>query len=193
MTFKFQSHIRPDDPSMILHLREAENYRKIIINAANQYRFQQSVIAALGSRESGWGLALVPPGPHGTGDFTPRKFPTRHRPEPLPPDGRGFGRGLLQIDYDYHEFARTGNWQDPEGNIFYGVKILHDFLIILERRTELTGIDLLRAALASYNAGPGRILKAIRDGRDIDHYTANRDYSADVLDRAGFFQHHNWE
>ncbi len=193
MAFSFPTSIRPNDPSMTLHLREAEKYREIIMKAAHQYRFKPSVIAALGSRESGWGLALVPPGPHGTGDFAPRKYPTKHRPGSLPPDGKGFGRGLMQIDYDYHEFARSGNWQNPDENIFYGVRLLRNFLLVLKRKTGFTGTDLLRAALASFNAGPGRILKAIRERLDIDHYTTNRDYSADVLNRAGFFQQHGWD
>jgi soluble lytic murein transglycosylase-like protein len=50
----------------------------------------------------------------------------------------------------------------------------------------------LQGALAGYNAGPGNALRAIRDGRDVDFYTTGRDYSKDVLNRAGFFQLHGW-
>jgi hypothetical protein len=52
--------------------------------------------------------------------------------------------------------------------------------------------EILRAALASYNAGPGRILKAFRESKGIDYYTTGRNYSSDVLNRAGWFQLHGW-
>ena len=55
------------------------------------------------------------------------------------------------------------------------------------------GPALLRAALAAYNCGPGNVLKAIRNGLDVDFYTAHHDYSKDVLNRAGFFQLNEWE
>ena len=37
------------------------------------------------------------------------------------------------------------------------------------------------------------VLRTIRDERDVDFYTTGRDYSANVLDRAGFFQTHGWK
>jgi hypothetical protein len=40
-----------------------------IMDAAEKYNLQPSIIAGLGSRESLWGLALKPKGPAGTGDF----------------------------------------------------------------------------------------------------------------------------
>jgi len=63
---------------------------------------------------------------------------------------------------------------------------------VIRRKTNLEGAALLRAALAGYNAGVGNALTAIRDGRDIDFFTAHRDYSADVLNRAGWFQLKGW-
>jgi hypothetical protein len=35
-------------------------------------------------------------------------------------------------------------------------------------------------------------LHALRDGRDVDFYTSGRNYSADVLNRAGWFGGHGW-
>lgn len=49
------------------------------------------------------------------------------RTGPLPPDG-AFGRGLMEIDFDAHEFASTGNWQEPGENILYGCKVLAESL-----------------------------------------------------------------
>ena len=149
------------------------------------------MIGGLGSRESQWGLALKPVGPAGTGDFAPRRFPTRFRAGPLPPDG-GFGRGLLQIDYDAYDFARTGDWQEPAANIRFGCQVLAESRDVIQRKTDLEGRALLQAALAGYNAGPGNALRALRDGCDIDFFTAGRNYSKDVLNRAGFFQLRGW-
>jgi soluble lytic murein transglycosylase-like protein len=136
-------------------------------------------------------LILKPEGPTGTGDSLERRSPTRFRDGRLPPDA-GFGRGLMQIDFDAHEFARTGNWKDPEENISYGCKVLADSQDFIRRKTNLEGIPLLRAALAGYNAGPGNALRAFRDGHDLDFFTTGRDYSKDMLNRAGFFQLKGW-
>jgi soluble lytic murein transglycosylase-like protein len=188
----FPTRYSADNPWLNRQLTEAAKYMAYIDAAAKRYGVQPSIIAGIGSRESRWGLALKPPCPDGTGDFAPRRFPAKHRECSMPPDGLGFGRGLMQIDYDFHEFARTGNWRDPGENILYGVRLLCDFQRLIARRTELTDLELLRAAIASYNAGPGRILRAIKIKRHIDHFTSGGDYSRDVLSRAGFFQLKGW-
>jgi hypothetical protein len=64
---------------------------------------------------------------------------------------------------------------------------------LLRRRTVLHGRALLRGALAAVNCGIGNVLHAIRQGADLDFYTSGRDYSRDVLHRAGFFQAHGWD
>lgn len=182
----------PNDPSLVAQLNEATKYKGFVDEASVQSGFQAPLIAGIGSRESHWGLALKPPGPAGTGDFGERSFPTQFRSGPMPPDGGGFGRGLMQIDFDAQEFARTGNWQDPLQNILIGCKILTGFRDLIQRKTDLAGIALLQAAVASYNAGPGNVLRTIQDGRDVDFYTAGRNYSKDVLNRAGWFQLKGW-
>jgi len=98
----------------------------------------------------------------------------------------------MQIDFDAHEFARTGNWKDPRENILFGCQVLADSRDFMRRKTPLDGRELLRAALAGYNAGPGNALRAFQDKLDIDFFTTGRDYSRDVLNRAGFFQMHGW-
>jgi hypothetical protein len=47
--------------------------------------------------------------------------------------------------------------------------------------------------LAAYNCGLDNVLRAARLGFDLDFYTAGRDYSRDVLNRAGFFEAHGWD
>ncbi len=189
----YPTTIPRNDSGYLRQLAAATQYLAFIKQGAQQYDIDVPVLGGLGSRESNWGLALKPAGTGGTGDFARRSAPTRFRQDALPPDGGGFGRGLMQIDFDAHEFARTGNWQDPQQNILYGCKVLADCLSFFQRKENLQGKLLLRAALAAYNCGPGNVLKAIRNGLDVDFYTAHRDYSEDVLNRAGFFQLNGWE
>lgn len=182
----------PTDPSLLAQLNEAAKYMAFVDSASAQTNLDAFVLGGIGSRESQWGLALRPAGPTGTGDFAQRRFPTQFRTGPLPPDGGGFGRGLMQIDFDAQEFARTGSWQDPEQNVLTGSKILAGYRDFVQRKTTLAGSTLLQAAVAAYNCGPGNALRAIQDGRDIDFYTAGRNYSKDVLNRAGWFQLQGW-
>ncbi len=181
-----------DDPGLLAQLNEAAQYRGNIQTSAQQYKLPAAVVGGIGSRESHWGLILKPIGPGGTGDFSPRRFPTTYRTGPLPPDGGGFGRGLMQIDYDAHEFARTGNWQDPAANLAYGCQVLAQNRDLLARKLQLSGQALMQAALAAYNCGAGNVIKAVQNQLDIDYYTAGRDYGKDTLNRAGFFALHGW-
>ena len=37
------------------------------------------------------------------------------------------------------------------------------------------------------------VLRALNSGLDVDYFTAHRNYSAETLNRAGFFRLHGWE
>jgi hypothetical protein len=184
---------RLDDPELSEELVAAARYGALIESAAADAGLLPAVVAGLGSRQSRWGLALKPRGPGGTVDLAPRPFLRPWRDGPLPPDGLGFGRGLLRIDYDGHAFARSGAWQDPAANIALGCGVVRETRALLRRRTVLHGQALLRGALAAFNCGTGNVLHALRQGFDLDFYTSGRDYSRDVLNRAGFFQAHGWD
>ncbi|WP_143467724.1 SH3 domain-containing protein [Leptolyngbya ohadii] len=182
-TFSFSTTYAKNNSYFTQDLAEITNprytsnsYRPIIEELALRYDWlQPSVIAAIGSRESAWGLLLSPRGPSGTGD-------------------NGYGRGIMQIDAEFHpEFISTGKWRDPKENLTYGIeKVLAPYYQYLDRNTNLEGRELLRAALASYNAGPGNVMAAYEAGLDVDYYTTGRDYGRDVLDRAGWFQLQGW-
>jgi hypothetical protein len=173
-------------------LELADEYREIIMGTCGKHCLKPSIIAAIISRESQWGIALHPPGPAGTGDFAERKNRKPWRPGPKPPDGKGFGRGLMQVDFDSHEFARKGNWWDPLQNIDYGCGVLSDMIKYLGPRIIENGEKLLRAAIAAYNCGPGNVRKAVRSGFDVDFYTTGKNYSKDILERADFFKAKGW-
>jgi peptidoglycan hydrolase-like protein with peptidoglycan-binding domain len=102
--------------ALLAENREAEKFREAIEAAAKKHKIFSALLVGIGSRESAWGAALKPKGPSGTGDFYARPAPGKFRTGSLPPEG-GFGRGLMQIDFDAHEFARTGEWWEPTANI----------------------------------------------------------------------------
>ena len=182
-----------DHPILLEDLEAVARYGASIVAAAGHFGLPPAIIVALGSRESRWGLALDPKGPTGTADLSPRPFLGAYRATPLPPDGRGFGRGLMKIDYDAHEFGRSGPWQEPDANVRYACGVLVSFRPVLRRHTVLHGTALLRAMLAAYSCGLDNVLRAARHGLDLDFYTARRDYSRELLNRAGFFEAHGWD
>jgi hypothetical protein len=173
---------QPRIPSLNGELQAAKSYGPLIDDSAKKYGIEPSLIYGIGSRESAWGLALHPPGSAGTGDKVPRKGP-----EPLPPDGQGWGRGLMQIDYGAHEFARTGDWQDASANIDYGCGVLASELSFFKTTVDDAN-EALRAGIAAYNCGRTNVLKALHSGVDVDLYTTEHDYSTDVARRANWFK-----
>jgi hypothetical protein len=95
--------------------------KDVITQAAAGKNLPPAIVAAIGSVESAWGTSVLmqPNGPAGTGDRAPRPPNPPLRPGSMPTDGLGFGRGLMQIDWDAHDFARTGNWRDASANIAF--------------------------------------------------------------------------
>ncbi len=191
-TSTFSTTLAKNDPTMLSQQKEALKYKSYIEKAAQQYSFQPSILCGIGSRESHWGLALKPVGPSGRGDFALRPArPSIGRTTAEPPDGGGYGRGLMQIDYDWHEFARTGAWQDPNQNILYACKVLDDARRFL-RQKGLPEDLIIRGMLAAYNGGATATWNAYVAGNDIDANTTGKDYSRDVLSRSGWFQFQGW-
>lgn len=181
-----------ENKDMAKHHNEALKYQSEIVQCSSQFEIPAPIICGIGSRESGWGLFLKPYGPKGTGDFIKRGYPAKYRNESLPSDGLGYGRGLMQIDFDAHEFARNGNWQSPSENIKYGCSVFVDCRSYVRKKTNLTGLSLIRATLAAYNCGPSRVVTALNGHLDVDYFTAGRDYSKDILNKAGYFQLMGW-
>jgi hypothetical protein len=144
------------------------------MDAAKKGDWHPEIIAAIMSRESRCGLALLPrkPGgnPAGTGDY-------------------GHGRGLMQIDDRAHpDFISTGTWTDPQENILYAMVVLNQTYNYLEKHTGLTGDDLRAAAIAGYNCGPGNVRKSLEAKESWDARTTGGDYSEDVLARSVEFR-----
>jgi soluble lytic murein transglycosylase-like protein len=126
---------------------------------------------------------MRPKGPAGTGDWAPRHGK-------MPPDGLGWGRGLMQADYAASAFAKDATeWTDPRQNIEFGCnELATDLQHYKTRFADLPAEKQLQAAIASYNTGPGNVDRSLNKGRDVDSTTAGHDYSADVLSRAAWFK-----
>lgn len=161
----------------------AATFKPFVTASATHYSLDPLLIYALGSRESDWGLTLKPPGPAGAGDWAPRD-PAKWG-YAMPPDGLGWGRGLLQADYQ-QPFAQTGNWRDPAANIDHGCEELAANIAHF-RQLAPANVDPERAGIAAYNCGRGGVLRAIKAGLDVDHFTTGKNYSADVLHRKARF------
>ena len=164
---------RGDYEDLDYQLDWAETHRETVEKLVLESGYDAPLIAGHVSRESGWGYFLDPQGPTGTGD-------------------NGNGHGLWQIDHRYHrEFVKTGKWKEPLACGRYGCNLLNKNERLFESY-DFTQRTRLRAALVTYNAGADAVPDALRAGKGIDHETTGRDYSHDVLRRAGFFQSHGW-
>ena len=173
-------------------MTEATKYLAAIQKAAQQFSVAPSLICAIGSRESNWGQGsdMHPKGPAGTGDWA-RRDPARWG-YPMPPDGLGWGRGLMQVDYAQSDFGKTGNWQDPEANITFGADELAGNIAYFKSHAHGSA-DPLRAAVAAYNCGRGNVNRAITNNVDVDAFTTGHNYSQDVTARAAWFKSNGFD
>lgn len=101
----------------------------------------------------------------------------------LPPDGRGWGRGLVQIDYWAHRawFDVNPRWWELPTQIGKQIEVLRDAW-----RANFDAVspgDRLRVAVAAYNCGPTNARTAYRNTKNPDTATTGGDYSADVFSR----------
>lgn len=98
----------------------ARAYSDIILQVARETGVDPYIIFALGDRESGWGAYLDA---DMTGDHAPRNW----GPYPMPPDGLGWGRGIMQIDYPLVA-KENHNWRDPLTNVRRGTRLYQEKL-----------------------------------------------------------------
>ena len=154
-----------------------ERHRELIQAIARSYGLEPAVVAGLMSRESGGGRLLGKWGnPPETGD-------------------NGHARGLMQIDDRWHQaFISIGDfWQYPAGNIAYGCYLIKQNLIALAKQfPSLSDHDRLQAAIAAYNCGLSRAVRAINQEKDLDTWTTGGDFSRDVMERAGMLRARGW-
>lgn len=111
------------------------SYARELITSAQRYGVSPWALAGIMYRESGGGFAsgYKPQGSsRGTGDWAPRApshtyFRYANPATGLPPDGLGWGRGLMQLDYGVHNaWVLANDWGNPQVNIDKAASILAD-------------------------------------------------------------------
>lgn len=169
---------------------------EVIEQAAAAHSIDPFTLAALLDRETLGGTTkdLDKPGPSGTGDFGKRD--PAHWGSELPPDGRGWGRGLFQIDYSKpgspqrawcETVAADGRcqWEVPALNADKAAELFAGKLAVLANDYQ--------AAICAYNAGEGSAQRALaalppdagplRRVAALDAVTTGGNYVSDVLKR----------
>jgi hypothetical protein len=131
----------------------ARPYGDIILSVAAQEGVDPFAVFALGDRESLWGTSSAYK--QDTGDWAPRAYSetkirqdartrdatpeeiARYKLKPapvghryvMPADGLGWGRGIMQIDYNAHyDWIRKGLWKNPRENVWFGTTYLKALL-----------------------------------------------------------------
>ncbi|MEE6470432.1 hypothetical protein FKM82_008969 [Ascaphus truei] len=140
-------------------LKNMNKYKAKILAVARNKCVDGAVIAGIISRESRAGAVLI----NGWGDHY-----------------NAFG--LMQIDKRYHKIR--GAWNSEE-NISEGTQILIEMYSAIKKKFPRWSInELLKGAIAAYNAGPGNI----RGYPEVDSRTTGHDYSNDVVARAKYYR-----
>jgi len=138
---------------------EAAPYAATILAVAEETGVDPFVIAAIGERESRWGLTLDA---NGLGDS-------------------GHGHGIMQIDdRTWGSWLASSEWWDPYVNVRKGAEIMGQNLDYFAGKG-LTGNELIAAAAAGYNHGPGAVWRNIQSGISPDTGTAHGNYGGSVL------------
>lgn len=155
-----------------LIVERIEPYISAISSACAETGGDPFVLAGIGDRESWFGSApgyFVAPGKprwDGWGD-------------------RGYAYGLFQVDRRFHKAWCAASPHPPQVQAGYALRVLGEGRrFIAHLMPDLPAADLLCAAVAAYNAGPGRVFHALQERRPVDSVTTGGDYSLDVLRRA---------
>jgi hypothetical protein len=192
----------------------AEYLADVAASAATANKVSPYLLLGICYAESNFGAALKPAGPSGSGDFIPRPCnPDRDKRMvefPLPgvirqrlqagiparkiagpceawvPTHTGWGCGLLQFDYEAHfEFCKSGAWKDPARIFDQAAKLLLQGRKVLQSKCPgLSGPALDEAMIASYNAGAGRVAKAVLAKQPLDSVTFHPGYVKKICTKA---------
>jgi hypothetical protein len=77
----------------------------------------------------------------------------------IPNDGRGWGRGLMQLDW---QLAQTVQWDDAATNIDNGANVFaNDLKQMQSTYPQLSQATQILCALAAYNGGASRVITSV--------------------------------
>ena len=187
-------------------------YAAELYEAGKDYGVDPYLLAGIMWRESLAGVALTPKNdPGGTGDWTTRgtgwtgkyggvvvdekdlpagwiKSSRWGKPYVIPADGKGWGRGLMQIDYGaHHDWIEANRWEEPRVIIRYAAQVLRDNFAFF-MKNGLTGDQLKMAAVAAYNLAPSAVLKNVQAGDSPEKSTTGGEYATFVINKASAYQ-----
>lgn len=192
----------------------AEYLADIAEKAGPKYGISPYLLLGVCFAESNFGAALKPPGPTGSGDFIPRPVSPdrdkRMKEAPLPgverktlpggipqrkvagpceawvPTHTGWGCGLMQFDYEAHyEFCKSGAWKEPQRIVEQAAYLLSTNRKQLKTKMpSLSGVALEHAMIAAYNAGVGRVVKFLNEGKKLDEATFHPGYHTKIANKA---------
>ncbi|XP_072519089.1 lysozyme g-like [Salminus brasiliensis] len=144
-------------------LKKMDQYKAIITKVGRAKQMDPAVIAAIISRESRAGAALV----NGLGD-----------------NGNGFG--LMQVDKRHH--TPRGAWNSEE-HVTQGTEILINSIKEIQKKFPSWPKEhQFKGGISAYNAGVGNV----RTYERMDIGTTGDDYSNDVVARAQWFKHNGY-
>ncbi|XP_058252305.1 lysozyme g-like [Hemibagrus wyckioides] len=144
-------------------LKRMQMYKTIIMKVGKAMLMDPAVIAAIISRESRAGAALV----NGWGDH-----------------GNGFG--LMQVDKRYHKLR--GAWNSEE-HLRQGTGILIDSIKQIQKKfPNWSKEQQFKGGISAYNAG----VRNVRTYERMDIGTTGNDYSNDVVARAQWFKRNGY-
>uniref|UniRef100_A0A3B1KFN3 Lysozyme g n=1 Tax=Astyanax mexicanus TaxID=7994 RepID=A0A3B1KFN3_ASTMX len=144
-------------------LKKMDQYKSIITKVGHAKQMDPAVIAAIISRESRAGAALV----NGLGD-------------------KGNGFGLMQVDKRHH--TPRGAWNSEE-HIVQGTGILIKAITDIQKKFPSWPKEhQFKGGIAAYNFG----VDNVRTYERMDIGTTGDDYSSDVVARAQWFKRHGY-
>lgn len=157
-----------------------DNLKEFIEPVVKNTRYDLAWIIALVNRECGWKVNQLLAKGQNIKDIL-----TNMRGDYI--QGKGYqGYSPFQIDIkSYPDFINSGEWKDLEKSAQKCIDVLEEKRKSLENygwTEEKLGLTLFnRAITASYNCGAGNVNKALKNGKDVDAYTFNHDYSKDIF------------
>jgi hypothetical protein len=157
-----------------------DNLKDYIEPVVKDTRYDLAWIIALANRECGWkvaqqlnkGMSITDSLTNMKGDYI---------------SGKGYqGYSPFQIDIkSYPDFINSGDWKDLEKAAEKCINVLEEkrkSLVSYGWTEDKLGLTLFnRAITAAYNCGQGNVNKALKNGKDVDAYTFNHDYSKDIF------------
>lgn len=189
-----QRHANDKFPPAKAIAGHAYEYADLIWSESSAVNLDPCITVALGGQESAWGYAtgkynLDVQGPSGRGDWGARPT-SASAPKPggvivstlpagwwdaggkggpwmLPADLRGYGCGLLQLDW-FMGPAQQVDWADPQANIHAALALYVQKMNYIASKVQLAQNDLLAATTSAYNHGESAVVKWLLAGQDSD-------------------------